>query len=116
MVSRNARRVAVLLLAAALLAAPSASATSHSASPADTSELTEMSSPSDGWDGLPWPALDGGVPRVVFDIADRISVLVYGEIIATDAPGNIRQNKRVQEAYLGEDAGEDIGEDIGEDT
>ena len=38
---------------------------------------------------------------VVFDLADRISVLVYGEIIATDAPENIRKNKAVQEAYLG---------------
>jgi len=41
---------------------------------------------------------------VVFDIADRISVLVYGEIIATDVPGKIRKNQRVQEAYLGEAA------------
>lgn len=38
---------------------------------------------------------------VVFNLADRISVLVYGEIIATDTPENIRQNKAVQEAYLG---------------
>ena len=38
---------------------------------------------------------------VVFDLADRISVLVYGEIIATDTPDNIRNNKAVQEAYLG---------------
>lgn len=38
---------------------------------------------------------------VVFDVADRISVLVYGEIIATDTPENIRNNKAVQEAYLG---------------
>ena len=38
---------------------------------------------------------------VVFDLADRISVLVYGEIIASDAPQNIRGNKAVQEAYLG---------------
>ena len=38
---------------------------------------------------------------VVFDLADRISVLVYGQIIATDTPNNIRQNKAVQEAYLG---------------
>ncbi len=38
---------------------------------------------------------------VVFNLADRISVLVYGEIIATDAPENIRSNKAVQEAYLG---------------
>lgn len=39
---------------------------------------------------------------IVFDVADRISVLVYGEIIATDAPANIRANAKVQEAYLGE--------------
>ena len=41
---------------------------------------------------------------VVFDIADRISVLVYGRIIATDTPAKIRKNKAVQEAYLGEAA------------
>jgi branched-chain amino acid transport system ATP-binding protein len=40
---------------------------------------------------------------VVFDLADRISVLVYGEIIATDAPDNIRNNSEVQEAYLGKE-------------
>ena len=39
---------------------------------------------------------------VVFDLADRISVLVYGQIIASDAPANIRSNKAVQEAYLGQ--------------
>jgi len=38
---------------------------------------------------------------VVFDLADRISVLVYGQIIATDTPDGIRKNKTVQEAYLG---------------
>ena len=38
---------------------------------------------------------------VVFDLADRISVLVYGEIIATDAPARIRENPSVQAAYLG---------------
>jgi len=41
---------------------------------------------------------------VVFDLADRISVLVYGEIIATDAPAGIRANAAVQEAYLGKPA------------
>ena len=40
--------------------------------------------------------------NIVFDLADRISVLVYGEIIACDKPENIRANARVQEAYLGE--------------
>ena len=40
--------------------------------------------------------------NIVFDLADRISVLVYGEIIASDKPENIRANARVQEAYLGE--------------
>jgi branched-chain amino acid transport system ATP-binding protein len=39
---------------------------------------------------------------IVFDLADKISVLVYGEIIASDTPVNIRANPKVQEAYLGE--------------
>jgi branched-chain amino acid transport system ATP-binding protein len=38
---------------------------------------------------------------VVFDLADRISVLVYGQLIATGAPAEIRANAAVQEAYLG---------------
>lgn len=38
---------------------------------------------------------------VVFGLADRISVLVYGEIIATGAPETVRANPKVQEAYLG---------------
>ena len=38
---------------------------------------------------------------VVFGLADRIAVLVYGEMIACDTPANIRSNARVQEAYLG---------------
>ena len=41
---------------------------------------------------------------VVFDLADRISVLVYGELIATDTPERIRANAAVQAAYLGSDA------------
>jgi branched-chain amino acid transport system ATP-binding protein len=41
---------------------------------------------------------------VVFNLADRISVLVYGEIIATGTPAEIRANRAVQEAYLGSDA------------
>ena len=38
---------------------------------------------------------------VVFDLADRISVLVYGEVIATDVPSRIRENTAVRTAYLG---------------
>ena len=38
---------------------------------------------------------------VVFGLADRISVLVYGEIIATDTPARIHANEAVQTAYLG---------------
>jgi branched-chain amino acid transport system ATP-binding protein len=41
--------------------------------------------------------------NVVFDLADRISVLVYGELVTTDTPGNIRRNPQVQEAYLGKE-------------
>jgi branched-chain amino acid transport system ATP-binding protein len=38
---------------------------------------------------------------VVFDLADRISVLVYGEILSTDTPARIHDNAAVQAAYLG---------------
>jgi branched-chain amino acid transport system ATP-binding protein len=39
---------------------------------------------------------------VVFDLAHRISVLVYGRIIASDTPDRIRENDDVREAYLGQ--------------
>jgi branched-chain amino acid transport system ATP-binding protein len=42
---------------------------------------------------------------VVFALADRISVLVYGHIIATGSPSEIRANKEVEIAYLGEESG-----------
>ena len=38
---------------------------------------------------------------VVFGLADKIAVLVYGEVIAFDVPEAVRANQRVQEAYLG---------------
>ena len=38
---------------------------------------------------------------VVFDLSDTISVLVYGEIICSDKPINVKNNKKVKEAYLG---------------
>jgi branched-chain amino acid transport system ATP-binding protein len=38
---------------------------------------------------------------VVFGLADRIAVLVYGEVIAFDTPEKVRANERVKEAYLG---------------
>jgi len=39
---------------------------------------------------------------VVFGLADRISVLVYGQVIACDTPEQIRGNDMVREAYLGQ--------------
>ena len=38
---------------------------------------------------------------VVFDLSDTISVLVYGEVICSDKPINVRNNEKVKEAYLG---------------
>ncbi|MDB5732351.1 MAG: transporter related [Variovorax sp.] len=38
---------------------------------------------------------------VVFGLADKIAVVVYGEVIAFDTPAAVRANARVQEAYLG---------------
>jgi len=38
---------------------------------------------------------------VVFGLADRIAVVVYGEVIAFDTPEAVKANPRVQEAYLG---------------
>ena len=40
---------------------------------------------------------------VVFTLCDQISVLVYGEIIASGEPEAVRADKKVQEAYLGEE-------------
>ena len=44
---------------------------------------------------------------VVFGLADKIAVLVYGEVIACDTPANIRSNAAVQAAYLGHEASEE---------
>jgi branched-chain amino acid transport system ATP-binding protein len=40
----------------------------------------------------------------VFALADRITVLVYGRVIASDTPQAVRGNAEVREAYLGDQA------------
>jgi branched-chain amino acid transport system ATP-binding protein len=39
--------------------------------------------------------------KVVFDLADTITVLVYGQVIASGPPATVRASRAVQEAYLG---------------
>jgi branched-chain amino acid transport system ATP-binding protein len=41
--------------------------------------------------------------EAVFALADRITVLVYGRVIASDTPAAIRQDAEVRRAYLGEE-------------
>jgi len=41
--------------------------------------------------------------EVVFSIADRISVLYYGKVLASGFPGEIRNDQKVKDAYLGEE-------------
>jgi branched-chain amino acid transport system ATP-binding protein len=40
--------------------------------------------------------------EAVFALADRITVLVYGRVIASGEPAAIRANEEVRQAYLGE--------------
>jgi branched-chain amino acid transport system ATP-binding protein len=47
----------------------------------------------------------------VFALADRISVLVYGRIIVTGTPEEIRNNRDVKDAYLGDDLNENMGQE-----
>jgi branched-chain amino acid transport system ATP-binding protein len=39
--------------------------------------------------------------NVVFSVADRVTVLYYGEVLATGQPAEIKANERVREVYLG---------------
>jgi branched-chain amino acid transport system ATP-binding protein len=45
--------------------------------------------------------------EVVFSLADRITVLYYGEVLASGPPEQIRNDQRVKDAYLGEEQRED---------
>lgn len=46
---------------------------------------------------------------VVFGLADKIAVVVYGEVLAYDTPDAVRSNQRVQEAYLGSSVADEQG-------
>lgn len=46
---------------------------------------------------------------VVFGLADKIAVVVYGEVLAYDTPEAVRANQRVQDAYLGSAVADEQG-------
>lgn len=46
---------------------------------------------------------------VVFGLADKIAVVVYGEVLAYDTPDAVRANQRVQDAYLGSSVADEQG-------
>ncbi|MEQ1534962.1 MAG: ABC transporter ATP-binding protein [Burkholderiaceae bacterium] len=46
---------------------------------------------------------------VVFGLADKIAVVVYGEVLAYDTPEDVRANQRVQDAYLGSAVADEQG-------
>jgi len=45
--------------------------------------------------------------EVVFSLADRITVLYYGEVLASGPPEKIRHDQKVKDAYLGEEQREE---------
>jgi len=49
--------------------------------------------------------------NVVFDLADRIAVLVYGQVIAVDTPAAVRSHPAVRAAYFGQHAAQEAVED-----
>jgi branched-chain amino acid transport system ATP-binding protein len=51
---------------------------------------------------------------VVFGLADKIAVVVYGEVLAYDTQDAVRANQRVQEAYLGSSVADEQGADHAE--
>jgi branched-chain amino acid transport system ATP-binding protein len=48
----------------------------------------------------------------VFRLADTITVLVYGRVIATDTPSAIRAHAEVRKAYLGDSVGDSVGDGV----
>ena len=47
----------------------------------------------------------------IFTLADHLTVMVNGQVIASDTPAVVRADPSVQAAYLGEEVGEDLGEE-----
>ncbi|PUE26422.1 ABC transporter ATP-binding protein [Limnohabitans sp. Jir72] len=51
----------------------------------------------------------------IFTLADHLTVMVNGQVIASDKPAVVRADPSVQAAYLGEEVGEEVGEKMGEE-
>ena len=68
--------------------------------PGGTVELSKLINRLKGWTTILLVEHD---MDVVFSLADQVTVLVYGENIATGSPEQIRDNEAVRHAYLGEE-------------